>query len=391
MIRLERPVEVRSFDAHATVAVGRQRPEFLAVARLAADLGRPLDGPTLARELLGGLTGAGWRVLDRAISLGLLVRDTPQGSARLSEPGALALQAGVVLVPEERLWRFYMLADPLVDEVLIHVAPVPPTRAQDEQKAIRDAKAGGPAIERRGDTPIDVLRTRAVKGRVWTSVATGALFEVLALSAKGANGPGYRLALTATCAPGGAPTASLRGSFDPPEGARLRVDRDPGVPAACGGLRYDDLWVTLVSAATGVPSQELVAWHQRIGAHVLPAAFDERLTEDARRSFRSTVPLPRPTVAGLGSFDATRLDDLPLVPRSERDATAWAEWLQWSALDRHMTPALLDESRRRVRGMFPCHNPTLASDDQLLRRAASAPTTPGARFLLTPFDLGLWS
>ena len=42
MIRLTRSISVSSFDVEATVAVGRNRPEFLAVARLAADLGRPI-------------------------------------------------------------------------------------------------------------------------------------------------------------------------------------------------------------------------------------------------------------------------------------------------------------------------------------------------------------
>lgn len=391
MIHLERAVEVLAFDAHATVAVGRHRPEFLAVARLAADLDRPIDGPTVARELLGGLTVAGWRVVDRAVSLGLLVREGAQGPARLSEAGAKALEAGVVLVPEERLWRFYTAADPLVEEALLHVAPVPSANAKDERDAIRGAKNGGPSVERRGDAPTGLLRSVAVKGRVWISLATGESFEVHELAASGARAAPSRLTLALDCAPVEAPTVALRGALNAPEGAPRPIDRHLGTPAACRSLRHEDLWCALVAMGSGVTSAELQAWRERAGALVLPVTFDDRLPEPARRGFRSTVSVPRPEIARLGSFSPTRLDEVPLIPRSDRDASAWAEWSQWSALDRYATPTLIEESRLKVRGMFPCHRPALASDEQLLQRARGALGDPRARFLLTPYDLGLWS
>ncbi len=391
MIHLERTVEVFAFDALGTVAVGRKRPEFLAVARLAADLGGSLDGATLARELLGGLSVAGSRVLDRAVSLGLLARDDNKGPARLSEAGAKALEAGVVLVPEERLWRFYTLADPLVDDALLHVAPVPPTSAKDERDALQGAKRGGPPVDRKGDAPHETLRAVAVRGRVWTSAASGELFDVHELAASGVRAAGGRLTLTLDFAPTAAPTVAIRGQLHSPTGAPTKVDRSLGSPSACRALSHEALWYELASRASGVPVAELREWRERAGALVLPTAFDDRLSESSRKTFRSSVAVPPMTLAGLGAFLATRLDDLPLVPRSDRDATEWAWWLQWSALDRFATRPLLEEGRRKVLDRFPCHRPTLATNDQLIQRARGALSDPRARFLLAPFDLGLWS
>ena len=51
MIRLQRTVQIHSFEAEAIVAIGRDRPEFLAVARLAADLGHPI-GASGARVMV---------------------------------------------------------------------------------------------------------------------------------------------------------------------------------------------------------------------------------------------------------------------------------------------------------------------------------------------------
>ena len=116
MIRLSRHISISCFDAEATVAVARQRPEFLAVARLAADLGRPISSRDVLRELLGPLPEVlGKRVIERCIGLGLLeITDQKNDEAALSEAGRLALEHGEVLVPEEGVWRFYLVDDPLV-------------------------------------------------------------------------------------------------------------------------------------------------------------------------------------------------------------------------------------------------------------------------------------
>lgn len=120
MIKLQRTIRVRSFDVSGVVAIGQERPEWLAVARLAADLDRPISGRDVVRELLARLPEhVGRLVVDRCVYLGLLHRAEPRGPASLSDSGRIALERGLVLEPQEGAWRCYYVDDPLVAEPLV--------------------------------------------------------------------------------------------------------------------------------------------------------------------------------------------------------------------------------------------------------------------------------
>ncbi|HEX8441941.1 hypothetical protein [Archangium sp.] len=393
MIRLERNIDVRTFDVEATVAVGRDRPEFLAVARLAADLRRPVDGRTIARELLGGLPEqTGWRVLDRCVALGLLEQQGDRGPAVLSESGARALEQGAVLVPEEGVWRFYLVEDPLVDVSLVHVARLEAQTAKDERNALYEAKREGASRPTPGAPLPGALAQPALVRRFLTSIATGKGFELRHIARRGESGPSGTLRLILEWPEASPPQLILRGQL-PQDGqdARSRVDHRAGTPAACASIPYDGVWRALLIAARGVQAAELARWHDLAGHRVLPVAFDDGLRELSRRTMRLDVDVPPTNMNPLGRFDATRLGDVQVVPRSDADAQAWAEWLQWDALDRYATPAWLTKMAEELTRRFPYHRPRLPNSSALLNRALRAPMEPRARFLLAPADLGLWS
>lgn len=122
MIQLKRSISVKCFESQATVAVGRQRPEFLAIAQLAADFGRPINAQDIHHELLRNCPEAVVRqVHKRSVDLGLLESVEQAGYAQLSSAGEQALQVGQVLVPEEGVWRFYLANDRLLPHRLLHV------------------------------------------------------------------------------------------------------------------------------------------------------------------------------------------------------------------------------------------------------------------------------
>ncbi len=136
-IGLKCKVRVRTLEVAAIVAVSRNQPEYLAVAQLAESMGE-VDGPLLCRELLGNLPKEiGWKVLEQALYLGLLERTKEKGPARLSELGKAALQQGQILVPEEKIWRFYLVNDPLIECGLLHVEPIAPKDNTQGEKSNR--------------------------------------------------------------------------------------------------------------------------------------------------------------------------------------------------------------------------------------------------------------
>lgn len=393
MIRLQRTVSVQTFDAEATVAVGRDRPEFLAVARLAADLERPLGGRDISRELLGGLPElVGWRVIDRCVALGLLEQRGGRGPAALTESGAAALEQGAVLVPEEGTWRFFFVDDPLMDDALVHVARIETPNAREERNDLYAAKREMRGRPGPGDRVPPLLHDAAGSGYVWTSVASAQPFDVREVAERGLAGePGQLRLVVEWEEEQPLPRLALRGELEAvaEDGKPWRVDCPLETPRAFAGVTYDDLWRDLVASSTGLPAGELKTWRRRAGTRVVPVTFDD-LQQAARRSMRQDLSVPEVALDGLGRFDPTVLEAVALVPREASDAQSWAEWLQWESLSDYVVPAALEDAAREIAERFPFHSPRLPVADELLRRAKAAPQDPRARFLLAPADLGLW-
>lgn len=386
MIRLTRKVTVSSFDAQATVAVGRDRPEFLAVARLAADLARPIVARDVLRELLGPRPEVlGWRVIERCIDLGLLERAGKDGDAHLSEAGRLALEHGEVLVPEEGVWRFFVVDDPLVPDALVHVQRLESEPVRKEREAAKARPRGErPQVDR---TP--TLLRGCVRGAPRESAQNGHLFQLAMLAESGATGPTADLRLTFTW--DSEPALRLSGRLPLEEdGTTVKpIDAGLAVPEPVARLSRDLLWRSLVTRATQASEAELQRWQATAGRHVVPVPFAS-LPAAARHGFRRDLDVPVSELPGLGRFEATVLTDVEVVPASEGDAQAWIAWLQWEAITDFVTPPILDHQGREQRARFPHHSPRVLSAPELLAKAR-ADRDERAWFVLGPSDLGLWS
>jgi hypothetical protein len=411
MIKLHRSVIVRTFDLEATVATGRERPELLAVARLAHDLGRPLSGPDICRQLLGGLSEVvGWRVLERCIDIGLLVRTGVRGPAVLSEGGAQALASGQVLVPEEGAWRFYIVEDPLVTAPVVHCERLILVNAEDERKNLKHApKDSRGRAQRPTNDPIPpALLGLFDRQAVISSVVDGHVFQIRQLpqTRRGAAGPkDGKLELQAAWTPSQPPTLHLRGQLAPPDDPRppkrdgtteprargpLRLDRSLAVPSGAVAIQYDDLWIYLAAVGSNIEPAEVRRVCQRGGRRLLPARF-EPLDDGARVAMRRHLPIPRPNCGQhLGTFEDMSLTDVELVPYSDADAQSWAVWLQRREITDYVTPERLQTIEAAVLARFPVHRPRLRAPRELLDEARSRPLERGARFVLAPSDLGLW-
>lgn len=394
MIQLRRKVPVRTFDAEATVAVGRERPEFLAVARLAADFGGPIDAEDVSRELLAGYPAhVGRRVIERAVAMGLLERQGSTGPAKLSSAGAVALEQGEVLVREEGTWRFFIVEDPLIDVPLLHAERIESMRAKDERGRLFEDRKSGATRPGQGATRPPQLLGSASGPRVFSSLATARLFQPIDVAARGFSGASADLELVLEHSPdAGRPSVSLRGHLDAasPNEKPRSVDRRLGPVAALEGVRYETLWLELASTATQVSPAELSEWRRRADGQVVPVAFGEELDSTARTTMRRPLAVPEVGIAGLGRFEPSVLENAAIVPRSAEDARRWAEWLAWNAIDDYCTPERLHAIAREVSQRFPIHKPPLPGPDEVLQHAKSSPVDPRSRFVLAPADLGLW-
>lgn len=391
MIKLERSIEIRTFDVEGEIAVSQDRPEFLAVARLAADLDQPIDGAVVTGELLGGLPPqVGWRVIERCLQIGLLERERPSGPARLSDSGRLMLERNAVLVPQEGIWRLFYVDDALVPQRVIHADRLERRDAQvelNELKAARDRgvrTGSGVATPRQVDTD-----------QVLFSFTGDGSFQIRALGKRGEPGPRGDLKLELRWEPDGAPLIRALGRLSlPPRGGKNEQPRSAPVDfvvdpvPALEELGYDGLWTELVAHAKHLDASTLRRVVARAG-RVLPTTM-EQWPEPVRRAMKSHVDVPSIDLAEIGRFEKTRLDAVDLVPIREEDAQRWAEWLIWDGVDRYMVPADLEELSLQVIDRFHYHSPTPLEPSAWLARALRSPKERASRFILATHDLGLW-
>lgn len=390
MIQLKRVINMMCFEAQATVAVGRERPEFLAVAQLAADLDRPINGQDILNELLGNCPEVmGRQVLKRCVDLGLLESLEQGNYARLSSAGQQALAAGQVLVPEEGVWRFYVVDDPLISQRLLHAQRLETDRAQQTRKDNRK-EADKPEASRSSASSMPSLLKACLSDPAAISVADGLLLQVKALPQQGVKAPGSTLELTLEWAPQAQPQIKLTGEL-PSIGKKAGQRIDATLPPARDiAPSYEHLWKTLASSSTSIDMKTLDHWHEHTGELILPTTFAE-LDAVARKVFKRDVTVPALQWDHFGIFQPTELNAVPLVPASDTDARAWAQWLQWESIQDYATPAQLIEMAEEQRKLFPYHRPRLATPDELLARALDGERDHRSTFLLAPYDLGLWS
>lgn len=387
MIHLKRKIKVCSFDAAATVARGQDRPEFLAVARLAADLGRAIGARDVLNEFLGALPETvGWRVIERCIALGLLAREGGKGPAALTEAGHTALGHNTVLVPEEGVWRFFYTDDPLVPDMLIHAVRLPEQTAYQsraEEKNGNQTKAAS--------LPPSLNKCRSAPPRL--SVCDQQLFQLLLTAKLGTHGPVSELDIELMWESGHpTPRIHLSGSLGKKDAA-ISVNTDLPVPEVVEEWSWYDMHLELLQQATDVSWDELEEWAEKNdGDAIVPCIFNA-LKPHARQAFVQDFKVSSPRLDGLGNaFLDTTLKNIKLAPASLADAQEWLNWLQWEAIKDHAIPEQLNKTGEALRKKFPFHTPEPATPQALLNQARTqVPRDERAWFLMTPADLGLWS
>jgi hypothetical protein len=375
MIHLKREVEIKTFEVSGTIAVGEKRPEFLAVARLADDLNKPLDADTLLRELLGPVPKqAANLVMDRCLALGLL--EGKRRSATLSDNGRQALEKEKILVPQEGEWRIWYVNDRLIDEAILHVERMPAEKNYGKQS--QQAREKGTTLPRALE-----------KLRYITSVSDGNIYKLEELAKVGQNGQPETLTMEILWTEGEAgPIVRLAGSLH-----NKKLDHSlTDLPKELGRWTYDKLWRNLALASNrekNLSEDELLKWAELGQKALFPMSFKETSPAE-RTTMRTQLTISSPELPEIGRFNNTGLNDVSLVPRSDEDADEWVEWQQWESLSDYQTPGTVKNNNERLMAKFPCHEVCPPDSDELLEIALNKVAESKSRFVLAPHDLGLW-
>ncbi|WP_052548151.1 hypothetical protein [Enhygromyxa salina] len=382
-----------SFELEGSIARSHDRPELLAIARLAADAPAGLTGDLLARELFGSQPALCKAVIERCVKIGLLERRSYKAPAQLTFRGHQMLASGQIRLPEDRTWRVYYVDDPLLDANIVHVEPCWNSNASAARTEVYNQKKHGERAKDPDKCPRPLLE--ATGENAWSSIVNGSSFELQRLSPRGIGTRTTQARLEVAFSEAG-PVVQLIGTLDPPAAppktapAKLNFRYELSLPNALIGWDYDMLWTRLVSVGSRVPVQVLEparAWAKR---RVLPLEW-QSTSETDRRTMRRNVEVEAVDLGPLGRFDATRVDDVELIAHRLEDAQMWAVWLQWDGIDNYCIPEGLIANGERVLARFPEFDVKSASPSDLLEYAKRKPNEPTARYILTSSDLGLWS
>jgi hypothetical protein len=218
-----------------------------------------------------------------------------------------------VFVPQLGAWMLFWSDDPLLPHPLLRVEPGKEPSAHEERQVRNgDGKRSFETVpgaiakmcDEHGERP--PLELPAAKD--------GAPVRIIAIERK--------VQLVAV-----EDTLALELSFDPESAAaslRLRgtlagKDIERQLPAP-PGYDHATVWRALLR------SNGAEDWWNT-GAGKLRVSFNQNLRDDARTSFKLRMPFRAPEIQGLGRFDDTVVDGVPLEPAGAGDPQRWFEWL----------------------------------------------------------------
>ena len=350
-IVLRRSMRVRSALAVGKVAFAERRVAEHAVVVWAAE--RLRDGlaaraeqlcdPAAQGPLLGMSSVVGRRLGHVCKELGLLHVEKDQ-IVRLTSEGerVAASPEPRVFVPQLGTWLLFWSDDPLLPQPLLRVEPGKEPSAHDERQARsgeakRRFEAAPEAImkmcDEHGDRPpLDLpagkdgasLRIIALERKVQLLSVDDVLMLELCFEPEGA-----------------AASLRLRGTL-----AGKGVDRSLPPPR---GYDHGDVWRALLRS-NGAEDW----WKPRSGK--LRVSF-KNLRDDARASFRLRMPFKSPEIQGLGRFDDTAVDGVPLEPAGAADAQRWFEWhLERRCAERTQWPDVFAANVTAISALFPGFN-----------------------------------
>ena len=247
-------------------------------------------------------------------------------------------------------------------------------------------------------------------GQVLSSVAdSGPSFVLKEISEAGVRIGGEALRLQLVWKSGEQPELLLTGKLACPvrwrrdtgeanqaKPAVLEVRRRLTLPPVLSGFAHEQVWMALAALGAGLDIATLQDWRRRTGRLVLPTRFAE-CKPAALNSFRRDVPVPGikrwqfPDMKWMEGFDPSTLANVELVPATDEEAQQWVKWLLLESLNDYATPERLEGLAAAARQRFEFHNPSLPTLKEMLDQALAKPTDSQSRFVLAPYDLGLWS
>lgn len=363
-LTLKRAIKVRRWRVVGQVSKASKRPELLPLLLRVADRGRS-NARDIAEHLF--FEARSRRVVaERMLAVGVAYRllEEHQGEFTLSEEGRRATETKRVFVPERGTWDVWASDDPVLGSRILRVD------AWDEPSALSERHSAAGDDKRRFERLPSWLRE--VVGRVQQPCVGPDSLRFDGLEERGETVPAdaavlveWQVAEDRLRAKGTIGDKRVESELDAPNRSPEEVWEEL--------LRDEGLWLD---------------WDTTKGA--LLVAFED--TEGSERnSMTRRLPVERPNLEGLGTFDELVVEGVPIAEQSRGDARQWARWRLEDRIRDYATERRMEEWRRAA--CEPFADPIdLPSRSELARDAwQRRPERPSPRIwhLVAADDWGL--
>ena len=284
-----------------------QRADLVAVVKRASELGDRITPKAVCNDLINrpDALAAGERILHRCANLGLL-----DGRYELTEAGHQAAEEEIVFLPEHGVYQLWFTNDSLVTQGFLGYNPRRDEKLFDEVRNKSQKKQ-----EPFGPTP---AWTDHVLGKELTNYGNNESVKIYSVEAKCRLVSKHGLSVTATL---------LAEEFQRPRiilsSLKWGNDAIIDVPEE---LTFDEIWNDLLS-------RNSLKWETEF----LEVSFDD-LSNRERYSFKRPLKFDHPEIERYGAFDGMTVDDVPIAPRSKKDAREWARFLLEDSIKGYLTP-----------------------------------------------------
>lgn len=331
-VNLSRQVSVKKIEALLEISRQEKRDDLHSILLLADECGGRITPRDISQKLLlGRPESAAKALMDRCNYYEIL---GPNGD--LTDAGREALKTAEVFIPERGRYLIWYTDDPLIPQQLMDIEPIEETRLHDEilTKQDRSNKLAKLAQETPQDLPENL---RLLEGKIFDLFGhehgrvTMKKIETRIVSRHPDNTDILRVNLRLS--PNVSPTVSLDGKF--------RRALPPPI------VEFSQAWIDVLGAQSA-------AWDSSKNPPALRVSY-EGLSEGELGSFATNLKLREPRVTGLGNFDDTIVQDVPIEPRTQSDANSWAKWLLLRSIDSYIMSPRYPELVERAAARFGNH------------------------------------
>ncbi len=340
----QRCLNIQCYRILAEVARTQKRDELQAVLLLAQERGH-ISAKMVADELLGNRPETvGKRLIQICVTHNLL-KVEQESNYVLTETGQTALEKEKIFIPERGTWEIWVTDDLLWASALIQIKPFnePPAFKETGKLEERDKNMQN----------LPEWIVKKLQGQIITPLADdrNAEYRFDKLAEKGELVIAPDANITATLTIGDTSDLLFTGKIVNKE-CRYQEQHPMTFQSAWHQILQQQNWRT--------------RWHTQ-QQEALDVSYQD-LSEQELANFHKDYPISKPDLTDLDKFDDTTINNVPIAPATQQDASHWAHWLLERNTNQYVLKGDFETMQNKVTEFFPDYKITFPEQSQFAQQ-----------------------